>query len=306
MSCRRRTVTYSYRQLFSSFARSRQRKGSGRTIPERRKTGRQRAACRPVLSSRATAHRLVRLSGRGSRWPESGDCSALLVLRRPLARGGLLVLVIALTLGGVWITVLLAGWNRLFFDALQEKNYAAFVSLLGRFGALAALYIATRSTAARCYRFRWRRWLTERYSRDRLAGRAYYLLQVEPSRIGEPRTAHPGRHRYRHQPDPGSADRRHQYPGDPGIFRGDALAPVRHAAPAPSRRFGRDPRLHGVGGHPLRGAGSVATHLVGRALIGINFDLQRYDAESRFRVIAYAKTRKASRSLAGKRTKNSN
>ena len=77
MSCRRRTVTYSYRQLFSSFARSRQRKGSGRTIPERHKTGRQRAACRPVLSSRATAHRLVRLSGRGSRWPESGDCSGL-------------------------------------------------------------------------------------------------------------------------------------------------------------------------------------------------------------------------------------
>jgi len=82
--------------------------------------------------------------------------------------------------------VLLARWNRLFFDALQEKNYAAFVSLLGRFGALAALYIATRSTAARCYRFRWRRWLTERYSRDRLAGRAYYLLQVEPSRMENP------------------------------------------------------------------------------------------------------------------------
>src|SRR5207245_4189986 len=31
--------------------------------------------------------------------------------------------------------------------------------------------------------------------------------------------------------------------------------------------------------------GSVATHLVGRALIGINFDLQRYDAEFRFRMI---------------------
>jgi putative ATP-binding cassette transporter len=31
--------------------------------------------------------------------------------------------------------------------------------------------------------------------------------------------------------------------------------------------------------------GSVATHFVGRALIGINFDLQRYDAEFRFRMI---------------------
>ena len=181
--------------------------------------------------------------------------------------------------------MLLARWNRLFFDALQEKNYAAFVSLLGRFGALAALYIATRSTAARCYRFRWRRWLTERYSRDRLAGRAYYLLQVEPSRME-------------------NSEQRIQ--GDIGIVTSltldlltgviNSLATLGsfavmlwllswHAAPAPSRRFGRDPRLHGVGGHPLRGAGSVATHLVGRALIGINFDLQRYDAESRFRMI---------------------
>ena len=83
-------------------------------------------------------------------------------------------------------------------------------------------------------------------------------LLLAPARTverGEPRTAHPGRHRYRHQPDPGSADRCHQFRGDPGIFRGAAVDPVRHAAPAASGRFGRDPGLHGVGGHPLRGAG---------------------------------------------------
>jgi len=38
--------------------------------------------------------------------------------------------------------------------------------------------------------------------------------------------------------------------------------------------------------------GSLATHLVGRALIDINFDLQRYGAEFRFRMIAYARTRR--------------
>lgn len=31
--------------------------------------------------------------------------------------------------------------------------------------------------------------------------------------------------------------------------------------------------------------GSVASHVVGRASIRINFELQRYDAESRFRTI---------------------
>jgi vitamin B12/bleomycin/antimicrobial peptide transport system ATP-binding/permease protein len=101
----------------------------------------------------------------------------------------LLALVIALTLGGVWLTVLVAQWNRLFFDALQEKNYSAFVSLLGRFGVLAVLYIATAVYAlyfSQMLQIRWRRWLTERYSRDWLAGRAYYLLQLEPSRVENP------------------------------------------------------------------------------------------------------------------------
>jgi hypothetical protein len=35
---------------------------------------------------------------------------------------GLLLLIIALTLGSVWLTVLVAQWNRRFFDALQEKT----------------------------------------------------------------------------------------------------------------------------------------------------------------------------------------
>ena len=201
---------------------------------------------------------------------------------------GLLVLVIALTLGGVWLTVLVARWNRLFFDALQEKNYAAFVSLLGRFGVLAALYIATAVYALYCtqmLQIRWRLWLTERYSRDWLAGRAYYLLQLEPSRVENP-------------------EQRIQ--DDIGIVTSltlDLLTGVLNSL-ATLGSFvvmlwllsGTLPlRLPGfsvvIPGYMLWVAilyaalGSVATHLVGRALIGINFDLQRYDAEFRFRMI---------------------
>ena len=201
---------------------------------------------------------------------------------------GLLVLVIALTLGGVWLTVLVARWNRLFFDALQEKNYAAFVGLLGRFGMLAALYIATAVYAlyfTQMLQIRWRRWLTERYSRDWLAGRAYYLLQLEPSRVENP-------------------EQRIQ--DDIGIVTSltlDLLTGVLNSL-ATLGSFvvllwllsGTLPlRLPGVSvvipGYMVWVAilyaalGSVATHLVGRALIGINFDLQRYDAEFRFRMI---------------------
>ena len=200
----------------------------------------------------------------------------------------LLALVIALTLGGVWLTVLVAQWNRLFFDALQEKNYSAFVSLLGRFGVLAVLYIATAVYALYCsqmLQIRWRRWLTERYSRDWLAGRAYYLLQLEASRVENP-------------------EQRIQ--DDIGIVTSltlDLLTGVLNSV-ATLGSFvvmlwvlsGTLPlRLLGISivipGYMLWVAilyaalGSVLTHFVGRALIGINFDLQRYDAEFRFRMI---------------------
>ncbi len=46
---------------------------------------------------------------------------------------GLLALVLGLTLGSVGLTVLLADRNRRFYDALQGKDYPAFLSLLGWF-----------------------------------------------------------------------------------------------------------------------------------------------------------------------------
>jgi len=201
---------------------------------------------------------------------------------------GLLVLIIALTLGGVWLTVLLAQWNRLFFDALQAKNYAAFVSLLGRFGVLAALYIATAVYALYCsqmLQIRWRRWLTERYSRDWLTGRAYYLLQLEPSRVENPEQ--------RIQDDIGIVT---SLTLDLLIGVINSLATLGSfvvmlwvlSGPLPLRLAGVSVVIPGylVWVAILYAAlGSVATHLVGRPLIGINFDLQRYDAEFRFRMI---------------------
>ncbi|HTP29283.1 MAG TPA: hypothetical protein VMK12_26920, partial [Anaeromyxobacteraceae bacterium] len=51
---------------------------------------------------------------------------------------GLLALILALNLGSVLVTVLLAQWNRRFYDALQGRDYRAFLSLLGWFTVLAA------------------------------------------------------------------------------------------------------------------------------------------------------------------------
>jgi len=54
---------------------------------------------------------------------------------------------------------------------------------------LAALYIVVVVYALyfnQMLQIRWRRWLTEQCYRDWLTGRAYYLLQLEPSHVENP------------------------------------------------------------------------------------------------------------------------
>ena len=94
---------------------------------------------------------------------------------------GLLLVVVSLTLGMVFLSVLLNRWNNDFFSALQDKNAAAFrrqllqvTWLVGAFILLAVyqLYLS------QMLEIRWRRWLTERYLRAWLTDRAYYRMQL--------------------------------------------------------------------------------------------------------------------------------
>lgn len=54
---------------------------------------------------------------------------------------GLLAAIVALNLGAVYMLVLINDWNRLFYDALQNKDASAFWQQLGRFAWLAGGYI---------------------------------------------------------------------------------------------------------------------------------------------------------------------
>ena len=54
---------------------------------------------------------------------------------------GLLAAIVALNLAAVYMLVLLNDWNRLFYDALQDKNEAVFWRELGRFSYLAFGFI---------------------------------------------------------------------------------------------------------------------------------------------------------------------
>src|SRR4029453_965695 len=80
---------------------------------------------------------------------------------------GLLVAVVALTLGSVGINVLLnQWWYAPFYNALQDKDYAVFTQQLFKFPYLAAAYIVLavyQLYLNQMLQIRWRRWLTERY-----------------------------------------------------------------------------------------------------------------------------------------------
>ena len=94
---------------------------------------------------------------------------------------GLLLAVIALNLAIVAINVLLNKWYNVFYNSLQDKNYDVFLQQLFRFGILAGSFILVAVYELylnQMLQIRWRRWLTERYLNAWLEDRAYYRMQL--------------------------------------------------------------------------------------------------------------------------------
>jgi putative ATP-binding cassette transporter len=95
---------------------------------------------------------------------------------------GLLLAVVALNLGNVYISVRLNEWNNAFYNALQKLDGGEFFRQLGVFCVLAALFIIMAVYAlyfSQMLQIRWRRWLTRRYLGAWLADRAYYQLELQ-------------------------------------------------------------------------------------------------------------------------------
>ena len=94
---------------------------------------------------------------------------------------GLLLLVASLSLGQVYLLVLLNTWYQQFYDALQNFDRAQFGRLILRFAVLATFYIAAAVYGLylrQMLEIRWRRWLTDRWIGDWLADRAYYRMRM--------------------------------------------------------------------------------------------------------------------------------
>lgn len=103
--------------------------------------------------------------------------------------GALLGAVIALNVVSVYIMVLINEWYNTFYNALQQYDQQAFWPLIGRFAALAFLYIGAGVYAIylrQMLQIRWRRWMTAQYLDKWLAGQAYYRMQVTGDKTDNP------------------------------------------------------------------------------------------------------------------------
>ena len=94
----------------------------------------------------------------------------------------LLLGAIALTFTGVGFEVLFNEWNRRFYDSIQNKDEAVFWREIIFFSWLAILYImnfVARAIVSPYLRLRWRRWLTTHYLSHWLDGRGYYRIELQ-------------------------------------------------------------------------------------------------------------------------------
>jgi putative ATP-binding cassette transporter len=200
----------------------------------------------------------------------------------------LLAALIAIELSIVGINVLLNQWSNRFYNALQEYAWDDFVRQLLIFCALAAAYIVLavyQLYLNQWLQIRWRQWMTHRYLGHWLDSANHYRMQLLGDR-------------------PDNPDQR--IAEDIQLFVDRTLrivvgllgALVSLASfivilwalsdQAPLHLFGIDWPIPGYlvwAALIYATVGTMITHLIGRPLIGLNFDQQRYEADFRFNLV---------------------
>jgi len=200
----------------------------------------------------------------------------------------LLAAVIAIELSIVGITVLINEWNARFYNALQDHNWNAFVYQLGYFCVLASIYILLavyQLYLNQWLQIRWRRWLTSRYLDHWMEGANHYRMQL----LGDAAD----------NPDQRISEDIAQFIAltlSIGLNLLNSCVTLFSfmiilwslSAAAPLHVFGLS---FDIPGYLLWAAliyaciGTIFTHLIGRPLIALNFQQQRYEADFRFNLV---------------------
>ena len=198
----------------------------------------------------------------------------------------LLAAVVAIELSIVGINVLFNSWNAVFYNALQERDWNGFVYQLGYFCVLAAAFILLavyQLYLNQWLQIRWRRWMTRTYLGDWLADSVHYRMQLQGDAADNP--------------DQRIADDIRQFI-DLTLTIGlqilnSTVTLISFliilwglSQTAPLTLFGID-----IPGYLVWAAfiyavfGTALTHLIGRPLVALNFQQQRYEADFRFNLV---------------------
>jgi vitamin B12/bleomycin/antimicrobial peptide transport system ATP-binding/permease protein len=202
---------------------------------------------------------------------------------------GLLLVVVVLNLFIVYVNVLLSKWYNLFYNSLQDKDFAAFSSLLIRFSWLAGLFIVAavyQIYLNQMLQIRWRRWLTERYLGAWLTDGAYYRMQLTSGETDNPDQRI-------------SDDLRLFVTGALSLSIGGMRAVVTLVSflgilwglsGSVTLPIGAGVTLPGYmvwAALAYAIAGTWLTNLIGRPLVRLNFNQQRYEADFRFSLVRF-------------------
>jgi len=196
----------------------------------------------------------------------------------------LLATVIGLSLAMVWLSVQFNTWNKDFYNALEKKDQAEFWAQMWRFTFIAFGFIIAgvyRLYFQQMLLIEWRAWVNDHFLARWLEDRAYYRLQLIDRGVDNP--------------DQRIAD-------DLRIFVDmtlDLSIGLLSAVVTLVSFTGILWALSGdfsVGGVNVPGSlfwlaviyagvGSLVTHLVGRPLISLDFNQQRFEADYRYSLV---------------------
>ena len=197
----------------------------------------------------------------------------------------LLLAIIGLALGMVYMNVRINQWQTLFFNTLQDKNQAEFYRQITWFAVLATCWIVMAVYSlylTQMLQIRWRRWLTNNYLKEWLGDRTYYRMQLTGTQTNNP--------------DQRVAEDLKifvdetlnlsvgllnaivtlvSFVGVLWVLSGPLTVPMGEYQIVIPGYMVWAALLYAV-------AGNVLTHKIGRPLIGLNFNQQRYEADFRY------------------------
>lgn len=207
---------------------------------------------------------------------------------------GLLAAIVALNLGAVYMLVLINDWNRVFYDALQNKDAAVFWRELGRFTYLAFGFIVIavyRFYLTQLLEMRWRAWMTGHYLDRWLADKAFYHLEL--ARFSQDAHAIPDNPDQRIAED---INRFTTYSVSLSMGLLNAVVTLVSFVGILWSLSGSFAFSYNGSDYTIPGfmvwmavvyalAGSVITHYLGRPLIALNFEQQRVEADFRHHMV---------------------